>query len=125
MRKRLVTVAFLLASSSLAAAQIGTSGNAFLGYSSDGVSSSTLGIEHGNRAWLNGWNASLEVKIVRWVGVVADFSGHYGSGKQSFTQPTVFFDYDSHEHDFLFGPRISATFGRARPFAESLFGIAL
>lgn len=123
--QRFLTIALLTGTSSLATAQLGTSANVFLGYSTDGVSSSTLGIENGNRTWLDGWNASLEVKLIRWVGVVADFSGHYRSGRQSFTQPTVFFLYDSHEHDLLFGPRISATFGRARPFAEGLFGVGL
>lgn len=123
MHTKLLAMAILIISSSLAEAQL--SGNAFLGYSLDNVSSSALAIVNGNRSGLSGWNASVEVKVFRWVGAVADFSGHYGSGRQSFTQPTVFFDYDTREHDFLFGPRVSTTFGRVRPFAEGLAGVGL
>ena len=38
-----------------------------------------------DRANLNGWEGSLEGKVVPWVGIVADLSGHYGS--QNF--PTI------------------------------------
>jgi opacity protein-like surface antigen len=121
MCNKLLVALILLGAVSVARAQV--SGNAFLGYSFANVGSSAVGIENGNRIALNGWNASVEVKIIRWVGVVADFSGGYGSGKQSFTQPTVFFTYDARQHDYLFGPRFSATLGKIRPFAEGLLGV--
>ena len=31
------------------------------------------------RGNLNGWNVSGEIKVIRWIGVVADFAGSYGS----------------------------------------------
>jgi opacity protein-like surface antigen len=123
MRNKLIVVLMFVISAPLGRAQV--SGNAFLGYSFADEGSSTGGIVNGNRIALNGWNASIEIKPTRWVGVVADFSGHYGSGKQSFTEPTVFFLYDAHEHEFLFGPRVSATFGRIHPFGEALLGVGL
>jgi opacity protein-like surface antigen len=73
-----------------------TAGNAFVGYSFEDVSSSTAGIVNGNRIVLN------------------------GCGRQSF--PGIFFTYDAHEHELLFGPRASVSFGRIRPFGEVLFG---
>ncbi len=97
-----------------------TAGNAFVGYSFEDVSSSTAGIVNGNRIVLNGWNASGEVKVYRWLGLVGDVSVRYGSGRQSF--PGIFFTYDAHEHELLFGPRASVSFGRIRPFGEVLFG---
>ncbi len=109
---------------SSASAQIPTSGNIFLGYS---YMSADLGSDRAN---LNGWNASLEGKVFPFLGIVADFDGHYGSpnaltsglcgssfigvcqGSSSFNQ-----------HDALFGPRASITVGKLRPFANFLVGI--
>jgi len=62
---------------------------------------------------LNGWNASIAVNPNRWFGLVADFSGHYGSP----------FDVDTSVHSFLFGPRVSyRKHGTVTPFAHALFG---
>jgi hypothetical protein len=56
---------------------------------------------------LNGWNAAVEKKYLRYFGVVADFSGLYGGVNQT---------------NFLFGLRGGAPIGRLRPFAEALIG---
>jgi len=72
-----------------------------------------------DRANLNGWEGSLEGKVFPWVGIVADFSGHYGS--EDFAPP-LFIHSDIGEHNFLFGPRVSVSVGKVRPFAEALFG---
>jgi len=56
---------------------------------------------------LNGWNASVEKKYLRYFGAVADFSGQSGGVTQ---------------RNFLFGLRGGASIGRFRPFAETLFG---
>jgi hypothetical protein len=86
-------------------AQVPTSGNVFFGYSY--LSSQVV---PGNSINLNGWNGSLEGKIFPFVGIVADLDGHYGSGLS--------------QHDFVFGPRISASVGRLRPFAHALVGVS-
>jgi len=89
----------------LAYAQVPTSGNVFFGYSY--LSSQVV---PGNNINLNGWNGSLEGKIFPFVGLVADLDGHYGSGLS--------------QHDFLFGPRVSVSVAKLRPFAHALIGVS-
>src|SRR5271166_1874068 len=59
---------------SAANAQVPTSGNVFFGYSYYNTDLSSI-----DRANMNGWEASLEGKVVPFLGFVADFDGHYGS----------------------------------------------
>jgi len=69
------------------------------------------------------------VKIFPFVGIVADFSGNYGT--VNFTAPgagacpTTGCPTNIHTHvdNFLFGPRVSVSVGSWRPFAEALFGV--
>jgi opacity protein-like surface antigen len=120
MRKVAIIVCSLLLFASVASSQV-PSGNVFVGYSYYNADLSSLG-----RSNLNGWNGSLEGKVLPWVGIVADFSGHYGSERV----PTIFcqgqpcssVSVNIHEFDFLFGPRVSVSVGKIRPFAEALFG---
>lgn len=87
-----------------AAAQV-PKGNIFFGYSyqrADLVSNDGVN--------LNGWEGSLEGKVLPWVGIVADVSGHYGS------------DADASVYTVLFGPRVSVPVGKLTPFAHALFG---
>ena len=106
MLSRLAVIALLcFVLAGLAHAQVPTSGNVFFGYSY--LSSQLV---PGNNINLNGWNGSLEGKIFPFVGLVADLDGHYGSGLS--------------QHDFLFGPRISASVGKLRPFAHALIGVS-
>jgi hypothetical protein len=132
--RKVIAVAFLLfAVVSLAAAQIPTSGNVFLGYSY--LNTTVAGA---NRANTNGWEASFEGKIVPFLGMVADFDAHY-SGTVNFpvsdcsigcpAQPAGgtpgaggYLSASVSEHNFLFGPRVSVSAGRFRPFAELLVG---
>jgi hypothetical protein len=62
---------------------------------------------------------------------VADFSSHYGS--ENFPIVIVCpvsipncgpstFSADVTEHNYLFGPRVSVSVGKLRPFGEALFG---
>jgi hypothetical protein len=124
MRKIVLVVlaSFMLAG--LASAQIPTSGNVFFGYSYETASSTALNVTP-NRANLQGWEASLEGKMARWFGIVADFSGHYGS--QSFTEltPTGPFSLNvtGHEFEVMFGPRVSIPVGKFTPFGEFLAGV--
>ena len=70
-----------------------------------------------------------KAKFIPWVGIVADFDSHYGS--QNF--PTIALrpvgvplsgtvNASFTENNFLFGPRVSVSVGKFRPFAEALFG---
>lgn len=57
---------------------------------------------------LNGWNASVAGNLNDWLGIVGDFSGHYG---------------DFHQHAYLFGPQLSyRKLPFVTPFVHSLFG---
>ena len=60
-------------------------GNVFIGYS---YLNADLGpSDRGN--W-NGWNGSVEGKVLPFIGIVADFSGHYGSLPASTVCPVAF-----------------------------------
>src|ERR1700721_2222720 len=63
----------LLMFAGLASAQIPTKGNVFFGYSYYNTDLSPI-----DRANTNGWEASVEGKVLPFVGIVADFDGHYG-----------------------------------------------
>jgi hypothetical protein len=112
---------FLFAAS--AAAQIPTAGNVFFGYSYYNTNFSGVG-----RANLNGWEGSVEGKIFPGLGMVADFSGHYGSQNYIPTSNACVMGgncqtgYNIHVIEGMFGPRFSASLGKFRPFAEFEFG---
>jgi opacity protein-like surface antigen len=127
MRRIGLIVLALLLFASLASAQV-PSGNVFFGYSYYNTDLSSI-----DRANTNGWEATVEGKVVPFLGFVADFDAHYGS--QNFPICPVVpvglgggscatFNADVTEHNYLFGPRVSVSVGRFRPFAEALFGAA-
>jgi len=123
MRKILPFTIVLFLFTAAASAQVPTKGNVFLGYS---YFSSDLSLI--DRANLNGWNASLEGRVLPWVGLVGDSSGHYGSqvfGVVCTTQPCPLpiVNANVREHNFLFGPRVSFSAGKFRPFAQALLGV--
>ncbi len=123
--RKLFGIGFLLLSlAGLAVAQIPTSGNVFLGYSYYNTDVSSIG-----RANTNGWEGSFEGKIFPFIGIVADFSDHYGSQTFSFVCPVTIViggctatSANFNERNILFGPRVSVGVGKFRPFAEALFG---
>jgi hypothetical protein len=111
----------LLALGSLANAQIPTSGNVFFGYTYYNTNLSSI-----DRANTNGWEASLEGKMLPWVGIVADFSNHYGSQNFPAICPPGIgcsINADVTERNILFGPRVSVSVAKFRPFAEVLIGV--
>ena len=135
MRKVIIVALVLFSLVSLAAAQIPTSGNVFVGYSYLNTA-----LSGANRINTNGWEASFEGKVVPFLGIVADFDGHY-SGTVNFpvsecsgigcpVQPSSggipngagYLSANISEHNFLFGPRVSVPAGRFRPFGELLIG---
>ena len=97
--------------------------NAFVGYS---YMSADLAPTRTN---LNGWNGSVEGKVLPFIGLVADLSGYYGSP----TFPAVVcptgllltcspLTANVREYNFLFGPRFSFSIRKFRPFAHGLLG---
>jgi hypothetical protein len=64
----------------------------------------------------HGWNASVAGNITKGFGVVADFSGHYGSELAG----SLLIHEDA--HSFLFGPRVLFPGKRLTPFVYALFG---
>jgi opacity protein-like surface antigen len=122
-RKLVCVAAVMFVLGTLAAAQVPTSGNVFFGYSYYNTDLSSI-----DRANTNGWEASLEGKVLPFIGIVADFSNHYGS--QNFPipcpvipEPCPAFSANVTERNILFGPRVSVSVGKIRPFAEALVGV--
>jgi opacity protein-like surface antigen len=122
MNKVVVVALASLVFASLASAQVPTSGNVFFGYSYYNADLSSLG-----RSNLNGWTGSLEGKVLPYVGLVADFSETYGSENLfapcPLGPPCPVVSVNAHEYNMLFGPRVSVSVGKIRPFAEALFGV--
>src|SRR5579864_995414 len=109
----------------IAFAQIPTAGNVYFGYSYFNTN-----IANVSRASLNGWEASVEGRVLPFIGIVGDFGSVYGS--QDFTSLVacpgvacpVANTVSAHVTvtNILFGPRVSVSVGKIRPFAEALFG---
>jgi opacity protein-like surface antigen len=114
----------LLACAGLASAQIPSSGNIFFGYSFENTSS--LAIGNSIRPNLQGWEGSLEGKLVPFVGLVTDFSGHYGTQNYTVLGPEqpINISLTGHEYEVLFGPRVSVPVGKFTPFGEFMVGVA-
>ena len=83
-------------------------------------------------AGLPGWNASLEIKPLPHIGIVADFSGFYGTETTGIGCTSVaFFTFPLgcgvakqpiHLYTFLVGPQVSFRLGKFTPFAHGLIG---
>lgn len=119
--RKVVRLAFsLLLFAGMASGQV-PSGNVFFGYSYYNTNLSSL-----NRANTNGWDASVEGKMLPWVGFVGDFDAHYGSQNFPVTCPALpgvcSAKADFTERNYLFGPRVSVSVAKIRPFAEALLG---
>jgi hypothetical protein len=101
-------------------------GSVFVGYSylnSD--------LNPSSRASLNGWNASFEGRVLPFLGIVADLSGQYGSVDETvcvmpvgMTASCTTSGVGVHQQNYLFGPRVSVSLGKFRPFAHALVGIS-
>ncbi|MCL6564998.1 MAG: porin family protein [Acidobacteriia bacterium] len=118
MRTRLYLCTALLLISLPAAAQTTPAVEIFGGYQYARINPGE-GVDGFNQ---NGWNAALQVNANNWFGIVADFSGVYGS-------PTISIpgvgsaEVDTNFHSFLFGPQISYRgHERVTPFVRALFG---
>ncbi len=124
MKQWLAVMALLFTAAGVANAQVPTSGNIFFGYSYNRADTGSGGTIN-----LNGWEGSLEGKVLPFLGIVADFSGHYGSQAIPIAFCTGVIggnclqgNVSSREHSFLFGPRASVSLGPFRPFVHVLIG---
>ena len=113
---KLTTIAFLLLVPAASSAQIPTRGNVFFGYSYGSADFSSAG-----RTNLNGWNGSLEGKVLPWVGFVADLSGLYGSQNISAVLASK---VNTSVNSVVLGPRVSVAVGKFTPFVHSIRGFA-
>jgi hypothetical protein len=82
---------------------------------------------------LYGWDASITDNLNRWLGLVGEFSGHYGSansvtaviGFPGLTTTSITVNNHSNVYTFLFGPRFSYRRDkRFTPYAHVLPGFA-
>jgi len=114
MRKLFVIAALTLALPIIAQAQDSPRTEIFGGYSY-----LRLDEDLNNDRDLNGWNASVTQNLIKWLGVTADFSGHYGS-----TSVFVVTGGDLSAYSFLFGPQFTLRkFGKFQPFGHVLLGV--
>src|SRR5215467_13623941 len=124
MRSLVLAVAAFLAMLAPVYAQV-PSGNVFLGYSYLNLDTNSA-----NRSAFNGWEGSIEGKVFPFLGVVADFSAHYGKGPNEAVCPVVVIGGNcrpvvtSRAFNALFGPRVSVSIKGIRPFAHVLVGIS-
>ncbi len=73
--------------------------------------------------FLNGWNAEAQYNAGRWLGVVADFGGRYGSPISASRDRTLTGLPKGATYSFLAGPAFSyRTKSRLTPFVHTLFG---
>ncbi|MGH9712726.1 MAG: outer membrane beta-barrel protein [Candidatus Acidiferrales bacterium] len=81
----------------------------------------SFNVPQSSRLDMNGWNATAEYNIKRWLAVAADFDGTYKS------QPDTLFIGLSDKTDiysFVFGPRIYPLgHHRLSPFVHAMFGV--
>jgi opacity protein-like surface antigen len=119
--KTACTALLTLLLTTLASAQIPTSGNIFLGYSY-----AHADLDSSNTTNLNGWEGSLEGRIFPHVGIVADLSGHYGADDLPLGCSSAICQQvhaNTSVYSVLFGPQVSVSVGRIAPFAHVLAGV--
>jgi hypothetical protein len=128
--RKICAISFLtFVFSTIASAQLPSGGNAFFGYSyihGQAFANSSSVQATGGGAGMSGWEASAEGKYLPWLGVVADLDWHYG-GRQTtgctLTGGCNSFRLNAARDTLMFGPRVSTTYGKYRPFAEFLLGV--
>ena len=76
-----------------------------------------------NSNGFNGWEGQGTFNFTRYFGVTADVSGNY-SQPISFSVAGFSASANQHLYNYLFGPTVTANFGRSAVFAHALFGEA-
>jgi hypothetical protein len=72
----------------------------------------------------NGWDGQATFNINRFVGVTADVGGNYRTVASFTALPGVTASAFEHLYTFLFGPTLTANFGKSAVFGHALFGAA-
>lgn len=124
-------VVSLFAFATSAACQIPKRFAVFAGYSSraDFAQISFLPISLPSVS-LNGWNGSVEVKVLPFLGIVGDLSGYYNSFGATVRCEAIIVcvpvvgTVSSSLYSFLAGPQVSVSLWRFTPFAHALIGAA-
>ncbi len=125
--RTLFLVMFCLSLSAMANAQL-PGGNVYIGYSYFNFNPTFSPDNHRN---FNGWDGALEVKMLPFISGAADISGNYGTTRELVICPVPpsppplncsAVSLSTHVHTFLFGPRLSVSVSKFRPFAEALIG---
>lgn len=129
MNKLSLFIILFVLSAQFSFAQVPTSGNIFVGYSYQDAGSTSFGFTGVDRVSMNGWRASLEGKVFPLVGIVADFTGEYGTQHLTEFVPgpiggPVTLPIHGHEFDVMFGPRLAVPVGDFHPFGEVMIGIS-
>lgn len=70
---------------------------------------------------VSGWNVSAFVRVFRYLGVDADFSGYSPSASNPCSPICASGPFATY-HTFMGGPQASVRIGRIQPFAHVLFG---
>jgi hypothetical protein len=125
MRISILLLLFLLPAT-VAQAQL-PGGNLYIGYSYLNLNPTFSPDNHRN---FNGWDGALEVKMLPFISGVAEVGGNYGSVREVIACPLPPIpgppcpggSANTSIHTFFFGPRISFSAGKFRPFAEVLIG---
>ena len=70
-----------------------------------------------------GWNGAVQLNATRWLGIVADLSGYYGTPFSAPASTGLTGFPKANFYNFLFGPSFNFPGGRAKPFVHALFGL--
>ena len=131
MRKFIVVAVMLLAMGAVAAAQDVPQVEIFGGYSlfhfdDQGAETLVVGLAPGSSVNKNvhGFEFSGQVNVNKWLGIVGDVSGHYGTliDVAATPAPTPAFGVSGNIYNFLFGPQLNYRTEKATVFAHALFG---
>ncbi len=71
---------------------------------------------------VSGWNGSVNFKLRRTIGVVADISRFYP--RYTYPPPSGSVTVSGNTYSFLFGPQVSMRVRRVTPFARFLTGVS-
>ena len=89
-------------------------------YAARDFSGGTIPVSALNR----GWNASLNLKLNRPLGIVSDFGGYYNHENSSGVCIGGMTSCSSKVYTVMFGPQFSLPLPKFTPFAHALFGVA-
>ena len=92
----------------------------------------------GHRANLHGWEGTIDINFLRWLRVVADFGGNYGTVHMPISSPTPFppctplcpgtldtFPVSTHLFTYNFGADLPyRRWNKVTPYGQALFGRA-